>query len=146
MKNMLKNMSFQWRVFLLLLIVFTLIMGALNEFVTHRINNYITDKVAEIAMNQAKIIASMDGIVEGVEQRDTEKLKKIADKISMESNFSYLVIGDEKSVRLYHPNPAKLGYTMQWNKPGAMERGGKLHYLQRRVDGAGNAGKNANLG
>lgn len=123
MKNMLKNMSFQWRVFLLLLIVFTLIMGALNEFVTHRINNYITDKVAEIAMNQAKIIASMDGIVEGVEQRDTEKLKRIADKISMESNFSYLVIGDEKSVRLYHPNPAKLGYTMQWNKPGAMERG-----------------------
>nr|WP_281350984.1 sensor histidine kinase DpiB [Budvicia diplopodorum] len=120
---MLKNMSFQWRVFLLLLIVFSLIMGALNEFMTRRINSYITDKVGEIAMNQARIIASMDDIVEGVEQRDTVRLKKIADRISMESNFSYIVIGDEKSIRLYHPNPAKIGYTMQWNKPGAMERG-----------------------
>ncbi|GKX59944.1 sensor histidine kinase DpiB [Leminorella grimontii] len=123
MKSMLKNMSFQWRVFLLLLVVFTLLLGALNKFVEYQLDIYLTDKVSEIAMNQAKIIASMDDIIEGVEHRDTTKLKKIADRLSMESNFSYLVIGDENSVRLYHPNPEKIGYTMQWNKPGALERG-----------------------
>lgn len=122
-KNMLKNMSFQWRVFLLLLVVFTLLLGALNKFMEYQLDNYLTDKVSEIAMNQAKIIASMDDVIEGVEQRDTKKLKKIADRLSMESNFSYLVIGDENSTRLYHPNPEKIGYTMQWNKPGALERG-----------------------
>ncbi|MBK5071502.1 sensor histidine kinase DpiB [Budviciaceae bacterium CWB-B4] len=122
-KNMLKNMSFQWRVFLLLLVVFTLLLGALNKFMEYQLDNYLTDKVSEIAMNQAKIIASMDDVIEGVEQRDTKKLKKIADRLSMESNFSYLVIGDENSTRLYHPNPEKIGFTMQWNKPGALERG-----------------------
>ncbi|AWH88393.1 sensor histidine kinase DpiB [Limnobaculum parvum] len=122
-KDMLKNMSFQWRVFLLLLVAFTLLLGALNKFMEYQLDNYLTDKVSEIAMNQAKIIASMDDVIEGVEQRDTQKLKKIADRLSMESNFSYLVIGDENSIRLYHPNPEKIGYTMQWNKPGALERG-----------------------
>ncbi|SUB83717.1 Sensor histidine kinase DpiB [Pragia fontium] len=123
MNSMLKNMSFQWRVFLLLLVVFSLLLGALNKFMEYQLDNYLTEKVSEIAMNQAKIIASIDDVIEGVEQRNTEKLKKIADRLSMESNFSYLVIGDEKSVRLYHPNPEKIGYTMQWNKPGALERG-----------------------
>ncbi|MCD1124936.1 sensor histidine kinase DpiB [Jinshanibacter sp. LJY008] len=116
-------MSFQWRVFLLLLVVFTLLLGALNKFMEYQLDNYLTEKVSEIAMNQAKIIASMDDVIEGVEKRDTQKLKKIADRLSMESNFSYLVIGDENSIRLYHPNPEKIGYTMQWNKPGALERG-----------------------
>lgn len=122
-KGMLRNMSFKWRVFLLLLVVFTLLFGALNTFMEYQLDNYLTEKVSEIAMNKAKIIASMDDVIEGVEHRDTTKLKKIADRLSMESNFSYLVIGDEHSVRLYHPNPEKIGYIMQWNKPGALERG-----------------------
>ncbi|MDR0805564.1 MAG: sensor histidine kinase DpiB [Enterobacteriaceae bacterium] len=120
---MLKNMSFQWRVFLLLLVVFTLLLGALNKFMEYQLDSYLTEKVSEIAMNQAKIIAAMDDVIDGVEQHDTVQLKKIADRLSMESNFSYLVIGDKKSVRLYHPNPEKIGFTMQWNKPGALERG-----------------------
>lgn len=121
--NMLKNMSFQWRVFLLLFVVFTLLFGALNKFMEYQLDNYLTDKISEIAMNQAKIIASLDDIIKGVEERDLDKLKKTAERLSVESTFSYLVIGDEKSTRLYHPSPEKIGGTMQWNKPGALERG-----------------------
>ena len=34
-----------------------------------------------------------------------------------------MVIGDRHSIRLYHPNPEKIGYPMQFTKPGALEKG-----------------------
>lgn len=74
-------------------------------------------------MNQAKIIASNDSIITAVKHRDYRRLATIADKLQSDTDFDYVVIGDKNSIRLYHPNPEKIGYPMQFTKPGALENG-----------------------
>jgi two-component system cit operon sensor histidine kinase CitA len=76
-----------------------------------------------MAMNQAKIIASNDSIITAVKHRDYTRLATIADKLQSGTDFDYVVIGDENSIRLYHPNPQKIGYPMQFTKPGALANG-----------------------
>lgn len=55
--------------------------------------------------------------------RDYKRLATIADKLQRDTDFDYVVIGDRHSIRLYHPNPEKIGYPMQFTKPGALEKG-----------------------
>lgn len=74
-------------------------------------------------MNQAKIIASNDSIITAVKTRDYKRLATIANKLQRDTDFDYVVIGDRDSIRLYHPNPEKIGYRMQFTKPGLWKEG-----------------------
>lgn len=114
---------FPLRFFLFLLVVSALLIAALGHYFSARFEDYLNNQVRDMAMNQARIIASNDSVVAAVEARDTAQLRTIVHRLASGSDFDYLVIGDRRSVRLYHPNPAKIGYPMQWTKPGALERG-----------------------
>ncbi|SUC46461.1 Sensor histidine kinase DpiB [Providencia stuartii] len=63
--------------------------------------------IRSLAMSQAKLIASMEGIVQSVKTKDIQSLKVIADQLNQDSDYDYVVIGDENSMRLYHPNQEK---------------------------------------
>ncbi|EKT58605.1 sensor histidine kinase DpiB [Providencia sneebia] len=115
--------SFSVRVFLLLLLVSVVLTLSLGKYFTDTAENRLMANIRSLAMSQAKLIASMDGVVQSVKNKDIQKLKGIADKLNQDSNYDYVVIGDENSMRLYHPNEEKVGMMMQWNKPGALERG-----------------------
>ncbi|HHR5899735.1 TPA: sensor histidine kinase DpiB [Providencia alcalifaciens] len=115
--------SFSGRVFLLLLLASVLLTFGLGKYFTDTTENRMMANIRVLAMSQAKMIASLDGIVSSVKDKDIPKLKIIADKLNQDSSYDYVVIGDEHSVRLYHPNSEKIGYPMQWNKPGALENG-----------------------
>ncbi|MHA6308011.1 sensor histidine kinase DpiB [Hafnia paralvei] len=117
------RLAFPLRIFLLLLLVSTLLIAALGKYLSASFEDYLSNHVRDMAMNQAKIIASIDSVVTAVKNRDTKRLAIIADKLGTGSDFDYVVIGDKNSIRLYHPNPAKIGYPMQWSKPGALARG-----------------------
>ncbi|WP_227736220.1 sensor histidine kinase DpiB [Yersinia proxima] len=119
----LQNMAFPLRIFLLLLTVSILLVGALDRFLSHNFEQYLLDQVSKTAMNQAKIIASMDSVVNAVKHRDKTQLAQIVSRLGSTSDLDYLVIGDTQSIRLYHPNPEMIGHPMQWTKPGALERG-----------------------
>lgn len=116
-------MAFPLRIFLLLLTVSILLVGALDRFLSHNFEQYLLDQVSKTAMNQAKIIASMDSVVNAVKHRDKAQLAQIVSRLGSTSDLDYLVIGDTQSIRLYHPNPEMIGHPMQWTKPGALERG-----------------------
>ncbi|MFG6655580.1 sensor histidine kinase DpiB [Scandinavium sp. M-37] len=118
-----RRLAFPLRIFLLLLLISTLLVAALGQYLSASFEDYLTRHVRDMAMNQAKIIASNDSVVEGVKNRDSARLAGIAHKLADGSDFDYVVIGDRHSIRLYHPNPAKIGYPMQWTKLGAMEKG-----------------------
>lgn len=118
-----RQLAFPLRIFLLILVVSILLIAALAKYFTASFEDYLTAHVRDMAMNQAKIIASNDSIIKAVKQRDYQRLATIADKIQSGTDFDYVVIGDERSIRLYHPNPKKIGYPMQFTKPGAMEKG-----------------------
>lgn len=118
-----RRLAFPLRIFLLLLVVSTLLISALGKYLSASFEDYLTQHVRGMAMNQAKIIASNDSVVEAVKHRDSRRLAQIVGKLSTGSDFDYVVIGDQQSIRLYHPNPAKIGFPMQWTKPGALEKG-----------------------
>ncbi|HGN1705281.1 TPA: sensor histidine kinase DpiB [Providencia rettgeri] len=115
--------SFSVRVFFLLLLVSVVLTFGLGKYFTDTAEKRLIANIRSLAMSQAKLIASIDGVVQSVKNKDIEKLKVIADKLNQDSNYDYVVIGDENSIRLYHPNSQKIGFQMQWNKPGALERG-----------------------
>ena len=75
-----------------------------------------------MAMNQAKIIASNDSIITAVKHRDYKRLATIADKLQSGTDFDYVVIGDTNSIRLYHPNPEKIGYRCSSPNPVRWKR------------------------
>lgn len=117
------SISFSMRVFLLLLFVSVFLTLGLGKYFTDTAENRLMSNIRSLAMNQAKLIASMDGVIEAVKTKNIPQLKIIADKLNQDSDYDYVVIGDENSMRLYHPNSEKVGFKMQWNKPGALENG-----------------------
>ena len=64
-----------------------------------------------------------DSVISAVKTRDYKRLATIANKLQRDTDFDYVVIGDRHSIRLYHPNPEKIGYPMQFTKQGALEKG-----------------------
>ncbi|MCE0825008.1 sensor histidine kinase DpiB [Buttiauxella sp. A2-C2_NF] len=118
-----QKIAFPLRIFLLLLLVSTLLIAALGKYLTASFEDYLLEHVRDMAMNQARIIASNDSLITAVKNRDSAHLAVIVGKLSTGSDFDYVVIGDSHSIRLFHPNPEKIGYPMQWTKPGALEKG-----------------------
>ncbi|EPU1262581.1 sensor histidine kinase DpiB [Citrobacter freundii] len=118
-----RSLAFPLRIFLLILVVSVFIIAALAQYFTASFEDYLAAHVRDMAMNQAKIIASNESIITAVKHRDYKRLATIADKLQSGTDFDYVVIGDTNSIRLYHPNPEKIGYPMQFTKPGALENG-----------------------
>ena len=118
-----RSLAFPLRIFLLILVVSVFIIAALAQYFTASFEDYLATPVRDMAMNQAKIIASNASIITAVKHRDYKRLATIADKLQSGTDFDYVVIGDTNSIRLYHPNPEKIGYPMQFTKPGALEKG-----------------------
>ncbi len=118
-----RSLAFPLRIFLLILVVSVFIIAALAQYFTASFEDYLATHVRDMAMNQAKIIASNDSIITAVKHRDYKRLATIADKLQSGTDFDYVVIGDTNSIRLYHPNPEKIGYPMQFTKPSALEKG-----------------------
>lgn len=119
----LHRMAFPLRIFLLLLLISLLLIAALGKYLSASFEDYLTRHVRDMAMNQARIIAANDSLVEAVKQRDSARLAVLVGKMATGSDLDYVVIGDRHSIRLYHPNPEKIGEPMQWTKPGALEKG-----------------------
>lgn len=119
----LHRMAFPLRIFLLLLLISLLLIAALGKYLSASFEDYLTRHVRDMAMNQARIIATNDSLVEAVKQRDSARLAVLVGKMATGSDLDYVVIGDRYSIRLYHPNPEKIGEPMQWTKPGALEKG-----------------------
>lgn len=89
------RLAFPLRIFLLLLLVSTLLIAALGKYLSASFEDYLSNHVRDMAMNQAKIIASIDSVVTAVKNRDTKRLAIIADKLGTGSDFDYVVIGDK---------------------------------------------------
>lgn len=117
------RLAFPLRIFLLILLFSVLVIAALAQYFSASFEDYLTAHVRDMAMNQAKIIAANDSIISAVKHRDYSQLATIANKLQRDTDFDYVVIGDRNSIRLYHPNPQKIGYPMQFTKPGALEKG-----------------------
>ncbi len=118
-----QRLAFPLRIFLLILVFSIFVIAALAQYFTASFEDYLTLHVRDMAMNQAKIIASNDSVISAVKTRDYKRLATIANKLQRDTDFDYVVIGDRHSIRLYHPNPEKIGYPVAVHQTGALEKG-----------------------
>ncbi|MGK4724872.1 sensor histidine kinase DpiB, partial [Salmonella enterica] len=79
--------------------------AALAKYLSASFEFYLASHVRDMAINQAKIIASNDSIIAALKNRDYKRLAIFANKLQRGTYFDFVVIGDRHSIRLYHPNP-----------------------------------------
>lgn len=118
-----RSLAFPLRIFLLILVVSVFIIAATAQYFTASFEDYLAAHVRDMAMNQAKIIASNESIITAVKHRDYKRLATIADKLQSGTDFDYVVIGDTNSIRLYHPNPEKLATRCSSPNPVRWKKG-----------------------
>jgi two-component system, CitB family, cit operon sensor histidine kinase CitA len=107
------GMSFKNRLFLLLLLVIGLQLLVIGIFVHHRLADILDKEVGNRAILQAEQIASRPTIIEAMETHNYAEIRSYVDNIQkFYSDANYIVVGDEKGIRITHPNPEKIGFPM----------------------------------
>ncbi|MEC6261481.1 sensor histidine kinase DpiB, partial [Escherichia coli] len=64
-----QRLAFPLRIFLLILVFSIFVIAALAQYFTASFEDYLTLHVRDMAMNQAKIIASNDSVISAVKTR-----------------------------------------------------------------------------
>lgn len=107
------GMTFQNRLFLLLMLVIGLQVVAIGVFVHLRLSDILDKEVGQRAILQAEQIASRPSIIEAMENRDYETVRSYVDHMKdYYTDANYIVIGDEHGIRVTHPDPDKVGFPM----------------------------------
>nr|WP_321271920.1 sensor histidine kinase [uncultured Tolumonas sp.] len=107
------GMTFKNRLFLLLLLVIGLQLLVIGIFVHHRLADILDKEVGNRAILQAEQIASRPTIIEAMETHNYAEIRSYVDNIQkFYSDASYIVVGDEKGIRITHPDPQKIGFPM----------------------------------
>ncbi|WP_202593440.1 ATP-binding protein [Tolumonas lignilytica] len=107
------GMTFKNRLFLLLLLVISLQLLVIGIFVHHRLADILDKEVGHRAILQAEQIASRPTIIAAMEHRDYDEVRRDVESIQKYySDANYIVVGDEKGIRITHPDPDKIGFPM----------------------------------
>ncbi|MHA7879012.1 MAG: ATP-binding protein [Saccharospirillum sp.] len=72
----------------------------------------LDDQIGERALKVAQTIAATPGVIRGVEQRDSATLNQLSKTFASTNDALFIVIGDHNAIRLAHPNPDRLGFSM----------------------------------
>lgn len=105
--------SFQNRIFLLILFTSTIVMLAITGYLTNITEERLHYQVGQRALIQAMQISAMPELVEAVKQHDLPRIKALIDPMRSFSDATYITVGDEKGLRLYHVNPDEIGQYME---------------------------------
>lgn len=99
---------------ILIIGVMTLVQtGFIGIFAIHYLQQSLDEQIGQRALHVANTVASIPEVVNAIEQRDTEFLQPLSLRLAQNIEARFVVIGDKNSIRLAHPNPAKIGFSMQ---------------------------------
>lgn len=115
MKKTKKRLSFAHQLFLGLVGLFMLGLIAIYSYLWETMQDQLYFQLGQKALVQAKEIAVIPSIIQATENNDQAKLKAIISKIEAQSDASFIVIGDRKTIRLYHTEQDKINSRMQGN-------------------------------
>ncbi len=105
--------SFQNRIFLLILFTSSLVMTTISWFLTSMAADRLDYQVGQRALIQAMQISAMPELVDAVSRRDTARIKALIEPMRSFSDATYITIGDETGIRLYHVSPLEIGKPME---------------------------------
>lgn len=104
--------SFQWRIFLILMLTSLIPISILGYDMTSYIDQIIGQQTAKRALQQARLIANIPGVRRALEQRQPEKMQSLISSLQQNSDASFIVVGDHQGIRYAHPDPDKIGQRM----------------------------------
>ncbi|MBF8999116.1 MULTISPECIES: ATP-binding protein [Vibrio] len=111
-KTICRNLSFQQRVFLLLLAVVATQLFLVAGFFHQSLSSSLEHQVTTKALIQAKEIASDPNFVALLEEKNIHKIQKYVDRLQKITDADFIVIGNKKGIRLVHPEKDKIGMPM----------------------------------
>ena len=117
-------LSFEVRLFLLLLVVSSVLLSIVGSYVSLRMEDALYEQIGLRATVQAREIASAPDLIQAVRENNLPEIARIAQRIGTRSDASYLVIGDRAARHLYHPDTRiPVGSPMQGDDNNAVLNG-----------------------
>jgi two-component system cit operon sensor histidine kinase CitA len=107
------HFSFLQRVWLLLFVVVTCLLLLIASYFHFILSDFLTHQVSTRAVVQAREIAVGPELIEAIQANDVEKVQEYIGRQQRISDADFIVVGDEKGIRLVHPQKDKIGYPMQ---------------------------------
>lgn len=98
---------------MLILFTSTIVMLAITGYLTSITEERLHYQVGQRALIQAMQISAMPELVEAVKEHDLQRIKALIDPMRSFSDATYITVGDEKGLRLYHVNPDEIGQYME---------------------------------
>ncbi|MCP4007918.1 MAG: sensor histidine kinase [Proteobacteria bacterium] len=108
-----KHPNLKARMIMLLGLMALVQTGLIGYFALQYLTRSLDDQIGQRAMHVAKTIATMPEIVKAVRRSDSTFLIPLAAKLAQKNDALFIVIGDKQGIRLAHPNPEKIGHSMQ---------------------------------
>lgn len=96
------RMPFQVKLFLSLVVFSCLLLALLGAILFHIIDRQLHHDLGQRARVQASEIALMPGLAQKVKARDTTGIARLIQPLRDKSDASYIVIGDNRELHLYH--------------------------------------------
>jgi two-component system cit operon sensor histidine kinase CitA len=108
------RVSFEVRLFLLLLSVAAALLLIVGVYVSFKMEESLYEQTGMRAEVQARQIAAMPELVHAVQTRDLRAIELIVKGMKQRTDADYIVIGDRNARHLYHPDPhVAVGTPMQ---------------------------------
>lgn len=109
---MFKKLKLKTRMILTLGLVSALQTGLIGGFAGYYLSDSLDEQIGWRALMVAKTVAAMPAVIRGVEQRNVEALQALSARIAATNEALFIVIGDERGIRLAHPDPERMGRPM----------------------------------
>ncbi|MRS15566.1 GHKL domain-containing protein [Enterobacteriaceae bacterium RIT691] len=108
-----RRLPFQVKLFLSLVLFSCLLLALLGAILFHIIDRQVRHDLGQRARVQASEIALMPGLAQKVAARDTVGIAKLIQPMRVQSDASYIVVGDVHEQHLYHSeSPERLNLPM----------------------------------
>ena len=85
----------------------------LGGYALHHLAESLEEQIGQRALQMAKTVASQPEVRIGVQQRNSRNLQTIAERIRLNSDARFIVIGTLDGTRLSHPVPERIGKKMK---------------------------------
>ncbi|MFT6916722.1 MAG: two-component system CitB family sensor kinase [Motiliproteus sp.] len=109
---LLPRLKLKTRMLLVLGLVALLQTISIGLFALHYLSQSLEEQMGQRALHVAKTIAAVPQIIDAVAARDTTTLQPISLDLAYKTQAHFVVIGDSLGIRLAHPNPERLGRSM----------------------------------
>lgn len=131
--------SIQSKLFFSNIVIILLISTATGLSFYFTLSNAIKDEIGLKALQIAKTTANRPDVIAGFyAENPAEVLQPIAEKIRIETDAEYVVIGNDEGIRYAHPVEERIGEKMVGNdNAGALEKG--LSYISEAKGTLGEA-------